>query len=76
MQYVGSMESRTILWNCADVLEIVLREWKYVYVVCFRCSWGLGCFTQYTAAVGVFGACAWYMTYCVVERGVLAAAKC
>jgi hypothetical protein len=45
-----------------------------VYVCCvFSCSWELGCFT---AVVGVFGACAWYMTYCEVERGVLAAAKC
>jgi len=42
-------------------------------VVCFSCSWELGCCT---AAVGAFGACAWYMTYCEVERGVLAAAKC
>ena len=45
-------------------------------VVCFSCSWELECFTQYTAAVGAFGACAWYMTHCEVERGVLAAAKC
>jgi hypothetical protein len=45
-------------------------------VVCFSCSLELGCFTQYTAAVGVFCAYAWYMTYCEVERGVLAAAKC
>jgi len=28
-----------------------------------------------TAAVGAVGAFAWYMTYCEVERGVLAAAK-
>ena len=43
--------------------------------MCFSCSWELGCFTHYTAAVGAFGVCARYMAYCEVERGVLAAAN-
>jgi len=47
-----------------------------MYAVCFSCSWEYGCFIQYNAAVGAFGACAWNMTYCEVERGVLAAEKC
>ena len=33
MQYVGSMESRTTFWNCADDLQIVLRKRKYMCFV-------------------------------------------
>jgi membrane associated rhomboid family serine protease len=53
-----------------------------VLMFCNLCSGSgniCGCVFQLqlgAAAFGAFGACARYMTYCEVERGVLAAAKC
>jgi hypothetical protein len=45
MKFVGFTESRSTFRNCAEILQIVSRKWKYMCFVCFSCSWELGGFT-------------------------------